>query len=142
MPETIMGSHIRFLRLERAWSQEQLAEISGLSVRTIQRIEQGKAASLETLKALAASFQVPLSRFSQSEHPHEQEVPMPAVSHPDQIQPNWHRFKQNLLIFAVINAGLAALNLARDPHHPWFLYVLGGWGLALIVQAIRLKWPT
>ncbi len=29
------------LRLARAWSQEQLAELSGLSVRTVQRIENG-----------------------------------------------------------------------------------------------------
>ena len=30
---------IQKLRLQRGWSQEQLAELSGLSVRTIQRIE-------------------------------------------------------------------------------------------------------
>ena len=48
---------IRKLREDRGWSQEQLAEISGLSVRTIQRIESGGRASLETLKCLAAVFE-------------------------------------------------------------------------------------
>jgi len=44
------------MRLERHWSQEQLAEMSGLSVRTIQRIENGHNAGLESLKSLAAVF--------------------------------------------------------------------------------------
>lgn len=49
---------IKKLRLERHWSQEQLAEMSGLSVRTIQRIENGENAGLESLKALAAVFEI------------------------------------------------------------------------------------
>ena len=51
---------IRDLRLERGWSQEQLAEISGVSTRTIQRIERGGKASLESLKCLAAVFETPI----------------------------------------------------------------------------------
>ena len=47
---------VRKLRLQRGWSQEQLADISGLSVRTIQRAERGFPQSLETRKALAAVF--------------------------------------------------------------------------------------
>lgn len=52
------------LRLARAWSQEQLAELSGLSVRTVQRIENGDQPSLETLSALAAVFEVSVADFS------------------------------------------------------------------------------
>ncbi|TKI07192.1 helix-turn-helix domain-containing protein [Martelella alba] len=47
---------IKALRLSRAWSQEHLAELSSLSIRTIQRIENGEQASLETLAAIAAAF--------------------------------------------------------------------------------------
>lgn len=54
---------VRKLRLQRAWSQDQLAEFSGLSVRTIQRVERGRRASLETAKALAAVFEVEVSTF-------------------------------------------------------------------------------
>ena len=32
-------TNVRVMREQRAWSQEQLAEFSGLSIRTIQRIE-------------------------------------------------------------------------------------------------------
>ncbi|PID65092.1 MAG: XRE family transcriptional regulator, partial [Gammaproteobacteria bacterium] len=49
---------IQKLRLEHGWSQQQLAEMSGLSVRTIQRIENGKSPSVESIKALAAVFDI------------------------------------------------------------------------------------
>lgn len=47
---------IKCLRELRHWSQEQLAEISGLSVRTVQRIEQGAPSSLDTRRAIAGAF--------------------------------------------------------------------------------------
>lgn len=47
---------IKLYREMRHWSQEQLAEISGLNVRTIQRVEQGLSASLDTRRALASAF--------------------------------------------------------------------------------------
>ena len=54
---------IRELRLKRGWSQEDLAEMAGLSVRTIQRLENGGRASLETLKCLAAVFESNVSQL-------------------------------------------------------------------------------
>ena len=38
-------------------SQEQLGEISGLSARTVQRVEEGKPSSLDTRRALARAFE-------------------------------------------------------------------------------------
>lgn len=48
---------IQKLRLQRGWSQQQLADVSGISHRTIQRVESGAMPSLETLKSLAAVFE-------------------------------------------------------------------------------------
>lgn len=45
-------------RLHRGWTQQQLAELSNLSVRTIARLENGQPPSLESLNALAAVFEV------------------------------------------------------------------------------------
>ena len=56
---------VQKLRLMRGWSQQQLADLSGLSARTIQRIESGMPASAETLKSLAAVFEVHFSTLSQ-----------------------------------------------------------------------------
>jgi transcriptional regulator with XRE-family HTH domain len=52
---------VQKLRLQRGWSQQQLAELSGLNVRTIQRIEKGQEPSVESLKSLAAVFNVDFS---------------------------------------------------------------------------------
>ncbi len=56
---------LKRLRENRKWSQEQLAKMAGLSVRTIQRIEAGHSASLETLKALASVLEVNISTLEQ-----------------------------------------------------------------------------
>lgn len=55
----------RRLRQQRNWSQEQLAKFSGLSLRTIQRIESGRNTSLESWKSLAAVFEVEIAALEQ-----------------------------------------------------------------------------
>lgn len=49
---------IKKQRSNRAWSQTQLAEVSGLSLRTVQRIEKTGVASLESVKSIAAVFEL------------------------------------------------------------------------------------
>ena len=71
---------IQKLRLQKGWSQEQLAELSGLSVRTIQRIEQGQKASTETLKSLAAVFETDFSSL-QAESDMNPSLPAHLVQH-------------------------------------------------------------
>jgi transcriptional regulator with XRE-family HTH domain len=52
---------IRLERDKRAWSQEHLAGVSGLALRTIQRIESTGLASYESTSAIAAVFGVPVT---------------------------------------------------------------------------------
>jgi transcriptional regulator with XRE-family HTH domain len=52
-----LAACIKLFRELRQWSQEQLADISGLSVRTIQRVERGMSANLDTRRALAGAFE-------------------------------------------------------------------------------------
>jgi len=61
-------------RLEKGWSQEQLARHSGLSTRTIQRIESGHKAGLESLKCLAAVFETSISALMQEQSMADQEL--------------------------------------------------------------------
>lgn len=56
---------VKKLRDINDWSQEQLAEYSGLNVRTIQRVESGQKASIETLKCLASVFDVNISKLTE-----------------------------------------------------------------------------
>lgn len=49
-------ARLQTLRGKRGWSQEELAHVSGVSARTIQRLESGTPPSLETSRAIAAAF--------------------------------------------------------------------------------------
>ena len=51
-----LAAVVRLFRETRGWSQEQLAEIARVSARTVQRVEDGQPASLETRRALAGAF--------------------------------------------------------------------------------------
>lgn len=56
---------IKQLRTERGWTQQQLADICNVSLRTIQRVEMQGVGSLETCKALAVAFAVPREQLLQ-----------------------------------------------------------------------------
>ena len=49
---------VKDLRQERNWSQEKLADLSGLSLRTLQRIEASNKAGYESLRCLALAFEI------------------------------------------------------------------------------------
>lgn len=53
-------NRIKQLREERDMSQERLAYMSGVAVKTIQRLEQTGRANSETLRAVAAALGVGL----------------------------------------------------------------------------------
>ncbi len=54
MEKMINKELVKSLRIKQAWSQEQLAEVSGLSLRTIQRIEKDGKCSLESIRSLCS----------------------------------------------------------------------------------------
>ena len=56
---------VKKLREQKHWSQEQVAEMAGLSLRTIQRVEAGNPASKETLKSLASVFEIDISKLTE-----------------------------------------------------------------------------
>lgn len=60
----VSPSIVRKLRTDLGWSQEQLAIASGLSLRTIQRVEAEGVVSLETRSSLAATFGVSASTLA------------------------------------------------------------------------------
>lgn len=49
---------VKTIRINKNLSQEQLSEKSGLSLRTIQRMESGKSVSMESLKVLSIALGV------------------------------------------------------------------------------------
>lgn len=51
-------TRIAELRTQRGWTQERLAEASGVTARTVQRLEAGSDASLDTLSRIAKALEV------------------------------------------------------------------------------------
>lgn len=72
---------VRSLRQEKAWTQQQLAEICSLSLRTIQRVELHGTASLETGRSLAAAFEVdyPSLLVTNQQSQSESDKSMPSI---------------------------------------------------------------
>lgn len=75
---------VKGLRQKRHWSQEQLAELSGLSLRTIQRIEGCDRISPESMLTLAATFEIELVAL-------ERELAMDKQSIGWKRRPTWVR---------------------------------------------------
>ena len=53
-------------------------------------------------------------------------------------EPPLRGFVIHLCVYVVVIAGLAALNLIRNPSHLWFLWVLIGWGIILAAHDVVL----
>jgi len=149
---------IRKLRLQRGWSQEQLSQLSGISTRTIQRIEQGQKASLESLKSLAAVFEVNFDELQQE--PEEMNItanqsePVGNEQHSNK-QPNskqlsneevlamYHvnnvkKFYFHLMRFVLIMIMLFVINYVTSPNYIWAWWVLLGWGLGVAFHAVKV----
>ena len=69
MEMKVDSSYIKAQREQRAWSQEHLAEVTGLGLRTIQRIEKTGTASYESARSLAAVFEVDVTQLRDERAP-------------------------------------------------------------------------
>jgi transcriptional regulator with XRE-family HTH domain len=134
---------VRKLRLERGWSQETLAEVSGLSVRTIQRLERGGKASLESLSSLAATFEIPLAElskeaemFKSTEHS-TNEIPTPEKEALQYVR-DIKGFYAHAIWYVVTNAVLAAWNFIATPDNLWFVWCVIGWGAGLVAHGLSV----
>ncbi|HZU62325.1 MAG TPA: helix-turn-helix domain-containing protein, partial [Novosphingobium sp.] len=125
--------------MKRGWSQQQLADLSGLSVRTIQRMEQGQPAALESYKALGAAFNVDFAELQEqtvrdmTSDADKTELAL-AFAHVRAVR----KFYFGLFTYVVVMALLAGINLATSPHHLWFVFPLLGWGVGLALRATRV----
>ena len=63
MDVQVDANFIRLEREKRAWSQEHLASAAGIGARTIQRIEATGVASYESVRAISAALEIPVSNL-------------------------------------------------------------------------------
>jgi len=130
---------VRKLRLERGWSQEQLAELSGLSVRTIQRIERGRTPSLETIKSLAAAFDLEISDLQMETGMNTENETLTAEEERALVYVRDIKgFYTHLIIYAVVIVLLLALNLVRSPSKLWVIWPAVGWGIGVAFHGLNV----
>lgn len=128
------------LRLKRGWSQQELAEITGTSLRTIQRIEAGATPSLETLKALAAVFEVSIEDL-------RGETTMADAGDQASIRQTLamkrvrrlRGFLIHLAVYLIVCTAVLVTLLFLSPEHWWaglLLWLV--WGAGLLINAVQV----
>jgi len=130
-PNKINLRDIKKMRLDRHWSQGQLAEMSGLSIRTIQRIENGENAGLESLKSLAAVFE---TNIIDSDTKEEKEQ----IRKQEEYIQNVKGFYK-LLAVAVLSLLLPFILAVKDSSNWYvFLWILLSWGVILGIYSLNV----
>jgi len=124
---------IRKLRLKNGWSQSQLAEMAGVTTRTIQRIEQGHKPSMETCKALASVFQVDLSHLQAEDEPMQDDSQLKAD---EQQALLYAKRMKEFYEFLVTYVVLAAVFLVAFHGEPVVYIIFAGLGAGLVVQGL------
>ena len=131
---------VQKLRLQRGWSQQQLSELSGLNVRTIQRIEKGQEPSVESLKSLAAVFNVEFSTLK--------EQGMENVINESQSAEEILAFNQvrklkgfyiHLAQYVLVVVLLAVINALTTPNRWWVQWVVMGWGVGVFFHWLQIS---
>ncbi len=138
---------IQKLRLQRGWSQQQLADLSGLSVRTIQRLEHGQSASVESLKSLAAVFEIDFSELQRTNMP-TTDTPYVHAPSPNQLSTDealaLHHVRKlkvfyiHLSKYVIVIAALFAINLWQGTPRLWAVWPALGWGIGILFHAARV----
>jgi transcriptional regulator with XRE-family HTH domain len=134
---------IQKLRLQRGWSQQQLADLSGLSVRTVQRIEQGQVASTESLKSLAAVFEIDFSTLQEPGMNTTTAPASPAAFDADEALAfaqvrKLKGFYLHLAQYVVVVTLLLGINLWTRPQYLWVGWVAMGWGIGVLFHGLRV----
>ncbi|QKK03951.1 MAG: helix-turn-helix domain-containing protein [Pseudomonadota bacterium] len=127
---------VRKLRLRHGWSQDQLAEMTDLSVRTIQRLERGHKPSLETAKALAAVFEVDCSTFTSEDNDmtEREEVKRDEIEAMEYAK-GVKDFYSGVVVYFILAACFFGISGFGEPLLYW---VFGATGLGLVVQGLMV----
>ncbi|MGR5061354.1 2TM domain-containing protein [Photobacterium sp. DNB22_13_2] len=127
---------VRKLRLQRGWSQEHLSQLSGLSVRTIQRIERGQKAGLESLKSLAAVFEISVTDLQGEPEMNEKTQITSEESKVIEQVREIKGFYSHLITYVLVIAMLFVINFMTDPSYIWAWWPAMGWGIGIVSHGL------
>jgi transcriptional regulator with XRE-family HTH domain len=135
---------VQKLRLQRGWSQEQLAELAGISARTVQRIERGARANPESLKALGAVLEVEFTRLQEPPMIPGQTIPPhgPDVSSDEALALARVRkikeFYVHLIQFLIFAPIMIIMNFTTKPEPLWSVWAIAFWGPLVALHGLAV----
>jgi transcriptional regulator with XRE-family HTH domain len=129
---------VRKLRLQRGWSQEKLADLTGLSTRTIQRIERGHKPGLESQKLLSDAFEIDIETLQEGLTMHNDKTLNTEEERAIAYVRDLKGFYSHAIKYTIIVTGLFLFNLIKSPEHMWVYWVMFGWGIGLVVHALNV----
>ena len=124
---------IKQLREARGWSQEHLAEVAGLSARTVQRIEAEGNASPESRMALAAALGVVATELGPPPAP---AAITAATQSPEHYKGDWRR---HAAIYVLVCGGLLLFDVVDHGAITWSKWPILGWGVGLLMHWLRWR---
>ncbi|MGM0630193.1 MAG: helix-turn-helix domain-containing protein [Pseudomonadota bacterium] len=131
---------IKKLRKKRRWSQDHLATLSGLSLRTIQRVEAGHAASMETINSLSSVFETDITNLTEEIDVIDKDAETWKET------PLWVRMgvwgirkRSTVLKWELICFFIGCLGLVGVYFHPFLVMFLVFWGSAYW-YAVSIRW--
>jgi transcriptional regulator with XRE-family HTH domain len=111
--------------------------MSALSVRTIQRIENGEQASLETLSALASVFEISVTQLCGEEKEANQSLDMQIANARKRIKQEM-RFVQSLISAILLCLLLLVINHYFTPNNFWSGWVMMVFSIILVIRAVKI----
>jgi transcriptional regulator with XRE-family HTH domain len=118
---------IRQLRETRGWSQEHLAEVAGISARTVQRVEAEGNAAPESRMAIAAALEIEAAELGLA--------PVVAPSVPRKA----HGWRRHVPIYLLVCGGLVLGDVLAHGGVTWSRWPLLGWGVGLLLHWLRWR---
>ena len=124
----------------RVYTIGGMPELSGLNVRTIQRIEKGQEPSVESLKSLAAVFNVDFSTLKEqgmdnviSETQSAEEIL--AFNQVRKLKGFYFHLAQYVLVVSL----LTVINALTMPKYWWVQWVIMGWGIGVFLHWLQIS---
>jgi transcriptional regulator with XRE-family HTH domain len=135
VPVAINRARLQSERRQRGWSQDDLAAASGISARTVQRLERGGKATVSSLAALASALAVSAGELTASIGPVRRITPLTVLA---DIAPTVDRFRR--MGFGAIeteHAGCVGV-VAGNSHHLLCsrAFMVGDWPADIVAPLV------
>ena len=126
---------LKEIRNQKNWSQEELAQLSGLSLRTIQRVERAHTAGLDSLKSLAAALNIDVTELQKELSKAKGNADTdPKKTEADKKNISMFYILSGMMIFSLIFPLMSALQDASN----WgpFIVMCIAWTILIAIMAI------